>query len=69
MLPRLRGLNFYIVINREMLIKFSSQELLHQIGQYPYLVWIIPGTRVYQVCSNKVPGIINGHALMGHSVI
>jgi len=29
-----RGLNFYIVIYKEMLKKCSSQELLHQIGQY-----------------------------------
>jgi len=38
-----QGLNFYIVIYKEMFKKSSSQELLHQIGQY--LAWSIPRTR------------------------
>jgi len=37
------GLKFYIVIYRERCKKKSSQELLHQIGQY--LVWITSRTR------------------------
>jgi len=37
-----QGLNFYIVIYRERLKISSSQELLHQIGQY--LEWSIPRT-------------------------
>jgi len=32
--PRPRGLNFYSDIYKEMLKKSSSQELLHEMGQY-----------------------------------
>jgi len=53
-MARPRGLNFYIVIYKEMLKKNCPQELLHQMGQY--LAWIIPRT-------NKVPGVTNGHPL------
>jgi len=38
-----------------MLKKSSSQEQLHQMGQY--LAWIIPSTRRFKVYSNKVPGV------------
>jgi len=38
-----QGLNFYTVIYWEMFKKYSSQELLHQMGQY--LAWSIPRKR------------------------
>jgi len=49
---RPRGLSFYIVIYREMLKKSSSQELLHQMGQY--LAWSIPQDKEIQVCSKSL---------------
>jgi len=45
------GLNFYIVIYREMLKKSSSQELLHQIGQY--LEWSFPRTETFKFVQMK----------------
>jgi len=53
-LPHPRGLNFYIVIYREMLKKCYSQELLHQIGQY--LAWSFPGTRRFKFVQMKSLG-------------
>jgi len=41
--PHPRGLNFYIVIYREMIKTSSSKEMLHQIGQY--LAWSFPRKR------------------------
>jgi len=46
MWPRTRGLNVCIVIHWKMLKKYSSQELLHQIGQY--LAWNIPRTKRFE---------------------
>jgi len=40
------GLNFYILIYREMVKKSSSQELLHKMGQY--LAWSIHWTRRFK---------------------
>jgi len=41
-----QGLKLYIVIYREMLKKYSSQDLLHQMGQY--LAWSFPRTRRFK---------------------
>jgi len=49
-----RALNFYIVIYRERLKKSSSQELLHQMGNY--LEWSIPMTRRFKVMQRKSLG-------------
>jgi len=49
-----RGLNFYIVIYSEMLKKCSSQEQLHQIGQY--IAWIITRTREFKFVQMKSLG-------------
>jgi len=49
---------------RKMLInlqKSSSHEPL--VGRHWYLAW----DKKIQICSNKLPGVINGHALRGHS--
>jgi len=55
---------YYIVIHIYIeILKTSSEELLHQMGQY--LAWIIPRTRI-QVCSNKVAEVTNIYALSGH---
>jgi len=52
-----RGLNLYIVIYmyKEMLKKSSSQELLHQIGQY--LACSIPMTRRFKFGQIKSLGL------------
>jgi len=49
-----RALNFYIVIYRKMHKKSSSQELLHQIGQY--LAWSIPSARKFKFVNIKSLG-------------
>jgi len=54
MAPPLRGLNFYIAIYKEMLKKYSSQELLHQMGQY--LAWIISRTKRFNFVQIKSLG-------------
>jgi len=46
-----RGLNFYIVTYSEMFKTNSSQELLHQVGQY--LEWSIPRTRKFKFVQIK----------------
>jgi len=48
----------------EIIKKSSSQELLHQMGQY--LAWIIPRKRRFKFVQIKFLGVINGHALRGH---
>jgi len=53
-MARPRGLNFYIVIYKEMLKTISSQELLHEMGQY--LAWIIPRTRRFKFVQIKSLG-------------
>jgi len=45
------GLNFNILIHREMLKKSSSQELLEQMGQY--LAWSIPRTERFKFVQMK----------------
>jgi len=58
-LPHPRGLNFYIVIYRERLKTFSSQKLLHQMGQY--LAYSIPRTERFKFVQMKsLAEIING---------
>jgi len=52
--PHHIGLNFYIVIYREMLKKCSSKELLHQIGQY--FAWSFPRTRTFKLIQIKSLG-------------
>jgi len=37
------------------------------MGQY--LAWNIPRTRRFKMIQIKVPGVINGHVLRGHSFI
>jgi len=49
-----QGLNFYIVKNREMLKKYSPQELLHQIGQY--LAGSIPRAKRFKLVKIKSLG-------------
>jgi len=48
------GLNFYMVIYKEIIKKSSSQELLHQMGYY--LDWSIPRTRRYNFVQIKTLG-------------
>jgi len=48
------ALNCYKVIYREMLKKHSSQELLHQIGQY--LAWSFPSKRRFKSVQIKFLG-------------
>jgi len=52
--PLPKGLNLYIVIYREIFKKSSSQELLHQMGEY--LAWSIPRTRTFKVVQMKSLG-------------
>jgi len=54
MSPPQGGLNFYIVIYREMSKKSSSQELLYQMGQY--LERSIPVTRKFKFVQMKSLG-------------
>jgi len=49
-----QGLKFHIVIYWEMLKISSSQELVHQMGQY--LTWIIPRTRTFTFVQIKSLG-------------
>jgi len=46
-----RGLNFYIIVIYREILKKSSQELLHQMGQY--LARSIPRTRRFRFVQIK----------------
>jgi len=64
-----QGLILLHMIYREMLKNSSSKELLHQMAQYLIFSMNDPWDKEIQVCSNRIPGVTNGNALRGRSII
>jgi len=58
--PCPRGLNFYIVLYREIVKKIFFSRTVGPNGTI--------FSKEIQVCSNEVPGVTNGHALRRHCI-